>query len=159
MALLRTEIDLALHQGESREELREALRNAFSEAERLSRVAASLLLSRAPIAVGSPSSASRSTSSSRSTACSAAVRRRVPQPRRASEGRSGAMRPVRRRARPRPGPDRSGPGTQTLGNHLPKLRRRRERVASAAASRRAARRRPPHRRGRRARGAEAGRAR
>jgi two-component system, OmpR family, sensor kinase len=44
LALLRTEIDLALHQGESRDELREALRNASSETERLSRLAESLLL-------------------------------------------------------------------------------------------------------------------
>lgn len=44
LSLLRTEIDLALNQGGSREELYEALRNASSEAERLSRLAESLLL-------------------------------------------------------------------------------------------------------------------
>ena len=44
LALLRTEIELALHQGDSPEELREALCNASSEVERLSRLAESLLL-------------------------------------------------------------------------------------------------------------------
>ena len=44
LALLRTELELALHEGETAEELREAVRSASDEAERLARLAEDLLV-------------------------------------------------------------------------------------------------------------------
>jgi two-component system, OmpR family, sensor kinase len=86
LALLRTKLELALHQGRTTDELREAIRRSSHEADRLSQLAEDLLLIARPTADVYHCS---------STTLRSTPRRRRRQPRRA------AVEQPRRTARPR----------------------------------------------------------